>query len=375
MYETVMLQKDRHNIKKFIDFEFDIYRGDKHWVAPLKYDTKNMLLGKHNPLFANGDYAFFMTYKDAKPAGRVLVGIDERLNEAKGIKQGYFSMFECINDNKACKALLDSACGWLAQKGMENIIGPLSPSNSDDRKGFLVMGEGSPVLLNAYTKKYYPQLIEAYGFSKNDDHYAYLFTEEVFDLERYFKPIEYAKKKGGYRVERLNAKDISGEARDIKKVLDNSVPQEWDYLGVPTLSAVIDEFKSLVQFYNGRYCFIVRKGSEPIGFLVVLPDYNQVLKRMKGRVLPIGWLKYLYYKQKITGARAIVQMVDKNYHNMGVNYAMYYELYKDLKLTKLKYIEASCIDEVNVSSRLSVERVGGKHYRTYRTYRLGLNQR
>lgn len=374
MYKTIMLPKDKRNIKKFIDFEFRLYKGDKYWVAPLKTETKNMLLGRNNPLFANGDYAFFMSYKNDKPAGRVLVGIDERLNEAKGLKQGYFSMFECINDYAACKALLDSACGWLSQNGMENVIGPLSPSNSDDRKGFLIMGEGTPVLLNAYTKNYYPQLIETYGFTKNDDHYAYLFTADLFNLERYSKAVEYAKKKGGYSVERLNAKDVLGEARDIKKVLDNSIPPQWDYLSTPTLQAVVDEFKSLVPFYNGRYSFIVRKGTEPIGFMVTLPDYNQVLKHMNGRILPFGWIKYLYYKRKITGARAIVQMVDKNYQNMGVNFAMYYELYKDLKQTKIKFIEASCIDELNVSSRLSVERVGGRHYRTYRTYRLELNK-
>ncbi|MFA5674927.1 MAG: hypothetical protein WDA65_00205 [Christensenellales bacterium] len=372
MYNTITLPKDKRNITKFIDLEFKLYKGDINWVAPLKADTRNMLSGRNNPLFANGEYAFFMSFKDGEPVGRVLAGIDRRLNKEKGLNQGYFSMFECINDNAACKSLLDSACGWLLKKGADSVIGPLSPANSDDRKGFLVMGEGAPVLLNAYTKKYYPRLIETYGFSKNDDHYAYLFTDELFNLERYCAAIEYAKKKGGYKVERFNAKDVSGEARDIKKVLDNSVPPEWDYLSVPTLQAVVDEFKSLAQFYNGRYSFIVRKGLEPIGFLVVLPDYNQVLKRMGGRILPFGWIKFLYYKRKITGARAIVQMVDRNYHNMGVNFAMYYELYKDLTQTKLKYVEASCIDESNIPSRLSVERAGGKHYRTYRTYRYAL---
>jgi len=374
MYEVKLLEKNKKNLRKFIDLEFKLYKDDKDWVAPLKSDTKKMLFGKGNPLFENGEQAFFLVYKKRKPAGRILVGIDEKLNEARGFKQGFFSMFECIDDTKACSALLDASLSWIWEKGMERVIGPISPSNGDDRKGFLVMGGGSPVLLNAYTKKYYPKLVENYGFVKNDDHYAYLLHPENFDAKRHERAVEYAKRKGGFRVDKLNDKDIVGVAKAIKKILDNSVPDHWDYLAVPSLKAVIDEFKSLVQFYDGHYCYIVRKGDEPIGFMVVLPDFNQVLRRMKGKILPFGWAKYLYFKRKITGARAIVQMVDRRYQNMGVNYAMYIEAYKDWTRTGHTFIEASCIDEENIQSRLGVERIGGKHYRTYRTYRYELKQ-
>ncbi|MDD5018393.1 MAG: hypothetical protein PHO15_09870, partial [Eubacteriales bacterium] len=249
------------------------------------------------------------------------------------------------------------------------------PSNGDDRKGFVVMGEGQPVLLNAHTKRYYPKLVENYGFTKNDDHFAYLFDPREFDIARHERVVAFAMKKGGFRVDKLNAKDIEGEARDIKTILDNSIPDEWDYLVAPSLDAVIKEFKELVQFYDGNYCYIARKGDIPIGFMVVLPDYNQVLKHMNGKLLPVGWAKYLYYKRKITGARALIQMVDRNYHKLGVNHAMYYAAYKDWKKTKIDYFEASCIDEENTPSRTSVERAGGKHYRTYRTYRYDLKNR
>ena len=375
MYEVKVLEKKSRHLKRFINLEFKLYKNDEDWVPPLKGDTKKMLKGKGNPLFENGDQAFFMVYKNKKPVGRVLVGIDEELNRVRGFKQGFFSMFECIDDEEACKALLDASCSWLSEKGMERMIGPLSPSNGDDRKGFVVMGEGQPVLLNAHTKRYYPDLVEKYGFSKNDDHYAYLFNPNDFDIERHRAVIDFIKKKGGFRVEKLNVKDIENEARDIHRILENSVPEEWDYLVTPSLEAVIDEFKGLLQFYDGHYCYIARRGDIPIGFMVALPDYNQVLKRMKGKILPIGWAKFLYYKRKINGARAMIQMVDKNYHNLGVNNAMYFEAYKDWQATKLKFIEASCIDETNIQSRLSVEKAGGRHYRTYRTYKLDLEKK
>jgi hypothetical protein len=375
MYEVKVLKKKSRNIKKFINLEFKLYKGDQNWVPPLKSDTKKMLKGKGNPLFQNGDQAFLMVYKDNKPVGRVLVGIDEELNRVRGFRQGFFSMFECIDDEAAAKALLDAARAWLEEKGMDRMIGPLSPCNGDDRKGFVVMGDGPPVLLNAYTKRYYPKLVEKYGFQKNDDHFAYIFNPNDFDMERHARVVEYAKKKGGFRVDKLNVNDIENEARDIHRILQNSVPEEWDYLVTPSLEAVISEFKNLLQFYDGHYCYIARKGDIPIGFMVALPDYNQVLRRMKGKILPVGWAKFLYYKRKINGARAIVQMVDRNYHNLAVNYAMYFEAYKDWQKTKLAFFEASCIDETNLPSRLSVEKAGGKHYRTYRTYKLELKRR
>jgi hypothetical protein len=238
MYEVKPLKKKSRHIRKFIKLEFKLYKGDEHWVAPLKGDTKKMLKGKGNPLFENGDQAFFMVYKGRKPVGRVLVGIDEELNRVRGFRQGFFSMFECIDDEQAARALLDTSLKWLQERGMDTVIGPLSPSNGDDRKGFVVMGEGSPVLLNAYTKDYYPKLVEDYGFFKNDDHFAYLFRPEDFDIEKHRAAVEYAKKKGGFRVDKLNAKDIEGEARDIKRILDNSVPEEWDYLVTPSLEEI-----------------------------------------------------------------------------------------------------------------------------------------
>ena len=119
------------------------------------------------------------------------------------------------------------------------------------------------------------------------------------------------------------------------------MPDNWDYLNTPSLEAVIQEFKTLKQFYDGHYTFIASKDGKPIGFMVALPDYNQVLKRMNGRILPIGWLKYLYYKRRITGARALVQMVDNKYHNLGVNHAMFTEFYRDWIEMGLDYVEAS----------------------------------
>jgi len=374
LYRLVSFNKDSKKVKDFNKFEFEIYKGDEAWVPQLIGDTIKMLHGKGNPLFENGEQIFFMVYDDKKVVGRVLVGIDKELNRVRGFSQGYFSMFECIDDFEVCKMMMDAGNDWLVAKGMDKVIGPLSPSNGDDRKGFVIMGQGSPVLLNAYTKDYYPALIEKYGFNKNDDHLAYYFDPKVFTLARHEKVVEYTKKKFGFRVDKFNPKKVKEEAIDVKQILDASFPEEWDYLIAPSLEGVIEEFKSLRPLYDGHYCYIVRKDDKPIGFMVGLPDYNQVLKRMGGKLLPIGWAKFLIYKRKINGIRVLIQMVDKEYQKMGVNHAMFLEGYKDTVQTGIDFAEISCIDEDNIDSRNGVENFGAVHYRTYRTYKYDLKK-
>jgi hypothetical protein len=368
--QIIRLQDTTKDIEQFIRLEYRLYQDDPDWVAHLHMDTLSMLKGKKNPLFQSGPHAFFMVREeDGRWIGRILTGLDENLNEVRGFQQGYFSMFECENNAEAAKLLLDAAVQWQKEHCMHTMIGPLSPSNGDDRKGFLILGEGQPVLLNAYTKRYYPALIENYGFVKNDDHMAFLFDPDEFDLERHEKVVGYAIKRSKFRIDRLNPRDILGESKDIKEIIDNSIPEEWDYLVAPTLQGVIDEFKSLKQFYNGHFCYIARVGSRPVGFLFALPDYFQVLKKMKGKILPFGWFYFLTGRKKIDRVRAFTQMVVNDYHKKGVNHAMYLEMYYDAMKTGIHALEASCVDETNYESRLSVEKSGGKLYRIYRTYR------
>lgn len=364
------ISEDKKSIRQFIQFEFDHYKDDPDWVPMLISDTRNTLMGKNNPLFDNGPHAMFMAYDGQKTAGRILVGIDEVLNQEKGLNQGYFSMFECIENYQVAKELFDAGVAWLKEQGVNSVIGPLSPSNSDDRKGFVVMGEGSPVLLNAYTKPYYPEFADRYGFQKNDDHFAYLLKVSELDASRVERLVNIAKKRYGFHVDRINKNDLANEAVDIKKVLDTSVLEEWDYLTAPSLQGIIDEFNSLKLFYNNRYCFIARSEKDgPVGLVVTLPDYNQVLKKMGGKLFPFGWAKFLYYRNKITGVRGITQNVVPEYHNKGVTHAMYFRIFQDCIEQGMEFIECSCIDETNIPARSCIEGVGGKHYRTYRTYR------
>jgi len=267
--------------------------------------------------------------------------------------------------------MFDYAGNWLKNRGMIRIIGPISVPDGDDNRGVLIDNfDDPPLVMNTYNPKYYKGFFEDYGFYKYWDVYAYKYdlTEELD--ERFFKVSEYAMKKHNFHVDRLNLKDIDKEMQDIKKILELAMPEEWEDFIPPSDEEIKILAKSLVPVADPDFIYIARSNDgEPIGFNIAMPDYNQVLKRMNGRMFPLGIFKFLYYKRKINRGRLFVLFVVPEYRKKGVAGAIYF---KGIEAAKRKgYIsgEGSTIWEYNTIMRRDAESVGGKIYKTYRIYK------
>ena len=150
------------------------------------------------------------------------------------------------------------------------------------------------------------------------------------------------------------------------------MPATWEHLTPPSLAEIRSEVRTLAQFMDPDLVYIARSGEEPIGFVVALPDYNQVIKKLNGRLLPFGWVKYLWYKQRISGVRVFIQFVVPKFRNKAVNSAIYHRLMLEARKKGYVYGEGSAIAEMNLESIRSVEGVGGKLYRVYRIYQKDL---
>ncbi len=368
MYKVEKFTENRL-IKQFINLPWSIYSEDKNWIPPLKRQLYKNLTNKNNPLFINGPHLFFMVYKDKKPVGRVLCGINHNLNEKKDKKEGYLSLFECNNDEKASKLIFDEAVRWLVEKGMQKVVGPVSPTNGEDSRGILIKGfEGPPVLMNSYNPKYYIRLFENYGFNKEMDLFAYYLNGEELDRERYGRVVEYAMNRYGFHIDRFDKRNIKREVQDIKKVLDASMPDTWEHLTPPSIREIRSQADILKGIMDEDLVHIARTGDKPVGLVVALPDYNQVLKRINGRMFPFGIFKFLWYKRKINGVRILMQFVVPQFRNKAVNGAIFHKLMIEAGKKGYTWGEGSCIAEINRESIRSVEGVGGKLYRIYRIY-------
>lgn len=371
MLEVRELQGTKPELRSFMKFAWSIYKNDPNWVPSLRSDTVNILSGVHNTLFRYGPHTFFMVYENGKPVGRILAGIDEKLNGLYGMKQAYFALFESVNSQAVADALFNAALGWAKARGMETIIGPVSPTNGDDSKGVLIQGfDERPVLMNSYNPRYYVGLYEKFGFRKDEDHIAYIIKAEDISIQKKEKQIEKAKKRFGYTIKPLVLDDIEARARELHHVLMEGMPEGWTYTTPPDVDAIVEEIMNLKMLYRGRYVHVAyAKDGEPIGFVIGLPDYNQLLCKMNGRLFPVGWLRFLLGQKKIDCLRVFVQFVSREHQRKGVNSAMFWEMYKDFKAGGMKTCEASTIGENNLISIASIMNLGFTQYRNYRVYR------
>lgn len=367
---TIKEIEDKKELKKFIELSWRIYKQDENWVPPLKGDLLNTLLGKDNPLFMSGEHTFFIASIDGIPSGRILVGINESLNEKKNSEDGYFSLFESIEDKELAFALLDRASEWLRERGKKILKGPVSPTNGDDYKGLLVEGfNGPPVLMNSYNLEYYAKFFEAYGLVKHEDVYAYYFDLDCAKMERYQRLSGYAMERYKFHIDTIDLDNIDSEMGDIKKVMDIAMPEEWEDLTPPTIEEVRAEGAKLRPLADKELILIARSEGRPIAFAIALPNYNEVLQKINGSLFPFGFMKFLYYKRKIKGFRMFVLFVIPEFRKKGVSGAIFARFFDNGVRNGYVYAEGSTIGETNKQMRADIEKTGGIRYRTYRLYK------
>lgn len=365
----------RKNLRDFLQLPFSIYRKDPCWVAPLQILMKQTLRGKDNPLFSNGPHALLVLRKSGKTIGRLVVGIDEQVNREKGVRRGYFSLFECLRDKEAAFALLDYARAWLKQRGMDIMEGPVSPTNGDDYRGLLVQGfESLPSLMNSYNPPYYQEWFEEYGFKKTRDLQAYRFLSENYPAERIEKAVSYAQSKYDFRVDTANLKQLEREIRDIRQILEQAVPEDWSYFVVPSLEDIRKTARSLLRFIDPQYVCIARKNQDnrPIGFVVGTPDYNQVLQKIRGRLFPFGIFRFFYYRRQITRVRLFIQFVVPEYQGRAVNAAIFHRFFHFSRSGHIREAEGGTVGEDNHQGSKILRSVGGTVSKIYRIYHMKL---
>lgn len=362
---------DKKTLNDFVDFIYENYKGDKNFVPPLRSDYIKYVQGVDNDLNEAGPNTKYICYDDDKVVGRLLVGVNNIINEYHGFKEGYISLFECVENYEYAEKLLDKAIEFLKSHGMTKVKGPLSLPGGEDNRGFIVDNfDAQPFIMNTYNKKYYNDFFIKYGFEKYFDCYAYKDTIENADIERYEKLVPYAMKKFDFRVDNINLSNVDKDAMDIMNVLERALPREWDDFAPPREEEIRKIVKQLVPFADSDLIFIARdnKTNEPIGFNITLPDYNQAIKKMNGKMFPFGFLKFLYYKRKINRLRFFVLFVVPEYRKKGVTSVMYLKTYLNALKKGYTELEGSTIWEYNRDMMNDVESFGAKINITYRIY-------
>lgn len=364
---------DHRQVKDFVLFPFRLYRDDPYWVPPLIGDRMDHFDPQKNPFFKHAEVQLFRALRDGETVGTIAAIADDKHVEVWHEPVGFFGEFECIDDPAVAHALLDAAREWLASHGREVMRGPLN-MNINEEVGLLVDGfDGPPAVMMTYNPPYYQCLLEGYGLVKAKDLHAYKVDIAAIapDLSNISERVRRMAKVSveRYRVQmrQVNLKDIAGELEHIKKIYRAAWEKNWG--AIPMTDAEMEHLAdSLVKIADPRLLYLAFIDEQPVGVFLALPDLNQVAIHMGGRLFPLGWLKFLWYRRKINGLRVMIMGVLEEHRLKGIEALFYVEATRRAKEMGIEWGEMSWILEDNYKVRRGIETMGGWVYRTYRLY-------
>jgi GNAT superfamily N-acetyltransferase len=364
---------NRAQLGEVIKFPFKLYRNDPLWVPPLIGERYKHFDPKHNPFFEHAEVQLFRAVRDGETIGTI-AAIDDQLHpKVWNEPVGFFGVFECIEDEEVAAQLFDASRGWLAARGREIMRGPMD-LNINDECGLLVAGrDGPPMIMMTYQPAYYQGMIERYGFYKAKDLNAY-----KMDIAEYGPNLEnlpqqvvrvarIARERYHVKIRPVDLKHLKDELELLKPIHREAWNRNWGAL--PMSDAEFDYLAdALGQVLDPDLSFLGFIDDQAVGVFICLPDYNQVAKHLNGRLFPLGWLKFLWYKRQITGMRVLIMGVLEEHRLKGIDSLFYEEGCRMAVRKGYKMAEMSWILEDNYRVSRGIEMMGGKVYRTYRIY-------
>ncbi|HYP62617.1 MAG TPA: dATP pyrophosphohydrolase [Acidocella sp.] len=358
-------------LKRFIMLPERLHKDDPYYIAPLHMEREEALTAK-NPFFGHAEVQFWLAVRDGRDVGRISAQIDQLALTIRPDAAGMFGMIAAENDAAIFKALLDTAAEWLRARGKTRMEGPFN-LNINEETGLLVEGfDSPPVVMMGHDKPYVAQLLEEYGLVKEKDVYAYLYdiTHELPKSVRRLLDRELPKE---ITVRQLDLKKLKEEIRNVTDIFNDAWSGNWGF--VPWTETEADYIaKALKPLLDPKLTSLVERNGEPVGFMIGLPNLNEAIRDLQGKMLPFGWAKLLW-RLKLSGVKTARVPL------MGVRRAAAHDVIggllpflmidmvrKEALQKGFTHIELSWILEDNLPMRRMNESLGAKAYKTYRIY-------
>ncbi len=350
-----------------------IYQNNPVWVCPLDEDILKPFDPTFNPHFIGGEAVRWILRDDSGSLiGRIAAFYSREKSEAEKIPSGGAGYFECINDQHAADLLFDTALAWLESKKMKAMDAPVNFGENDSNWGLLVEGFTHPSYGMPYHKPYYRELFENYGFEIYFKQYSYHLDLRKKFPERFWKIAEWIGKKPEFTFKPFNWKESEKFIEDVVVIYNQAwsdFKSNFTPIKPKELRTVLKRAKPIL---DPDLIWFAYHNNNPIGFFIMFPDVNQVLKKLNGNLNFLNKLKFLYYlkKKTITRIRAQVAGVIPRYQNSGVESGIFWHMNEKMKNKKhFTEIELSWVGDFNPKMIALYEAVGAKKAKTHYTYR------
>lgn len=367
------VQSDRQ-LRQFAAMPWRVYEGDANWVPWLYFERLDFFSKKKNPFFDHAEGDYFIARRNGETVGVIAALLNHRHNEFQQENVAHFGVFEVLDDKEAALALLETACDWARDRGVERILGPMNLSTNDEC-GTLIEGfDRPPVVLMTYNPPYYVDFIEEAGFEKAMDLLAWLRNLKLLVEQmpqKMHRVIGRVKQRYGLEVRPVDMRHWDEEVARIKMIYNSAWERNWGF--VPMTDAEIEHLAaSLKVILDPALIFMVEHQGEAVGFSLTIPDVNQPLRRIHpgpsvlGSYLAAGRLFLQRYNTDLV--RVLALGVREEFRARGVDALLYYETAKAALERGYQWAEASWILETNDSMNRSIEMLGGEVYKKYRVY-------
>jgi len=370
---SVIPVRSKAERKAFLDLPFVLYRDDPNWVAPLYLERYEHLDPKKNPYFRHAEVELFIALKGGRPVGRISAQACRLRSELYRDGAGQFGFIEAEDEPAAFAALVEAASGWLKARGMRRIQGPFNFSINDEM-GLLIEGfDTPPSMMMGHALPYYARRLEALGFAKAKDVIAYDFRDPGEMPKTLKAAYDRALSRGDVRVRPLDKKNLMRELEVIVSIANDAWSENWGF--VPwtqdEMTALGNNLKMLV---TGDYIAIAEYKGEPAAMAVSLPNINEWIAGLNGRLLPFGWAKLAYnlLARPPRSIRLPLMGIRKKYHASSLGAVLGMSVLARVRnyhvgrgTTKGEFL---WILEDNMRMRHMIEAFGGVPYKTYRIY-------
>ncbi|TVS12339.1 MAG: N-acetyltransferase [Wenzhouxiangella sp.] len=360
----------RRDWQSFHAFPGRIYADDPHWVKPLLLESR-ALWSPRTPWFEHARAQAFLAWRDQRPVGRISAQVDDLQPLEQGRKIGYFGQFECLDDREIARAMFAQAGRWLSRHGCERVRGPYD-LGINQACGLLVEGRDSPpMIMMGHAPAYYQGLIEDAGLAREMDLLAYLLPPDFDPPQAMVRLLERSARR--VRLRPMDFSNFKNEISVLRDIFNDAWSANWGF--VPLTRA---EFKrmgdEMRKILKPAYTCLAEVDGEPAGFLVALPNLNELIRDLDGRLLPTGWARLLWRlaRNRASSARVPLMGVRQVYQRgalgAAISFGMIDAVRRALHADGIRRVEVSWILETNRGMNSMIEAMGGQLYKRYRLY-------
>lgn len=364
--------KNKREIKKFIQFPFDLYRNNAYWVPQMRDDTRSVMDKDAHPFYQHSDADFFIAEDKGKTLGRIAAISNSRANQSRSLNTAFFYFFDCVDDTDISDALFNEVFNWAKARGHNQVYGPKGLLQGDGI-GLLVKGfDHVPAVGIPYNYPYYDKLVKHSGLLKKFDYFSGYVDIEVGLPEKVRRIAEKVKQRSGFWVKRFETKqELLDVVQDIRHVYNGAFEGSEGFSPI-TEEEIVVIANRLLTLADPRLIKLVYKEDEIIGFLFSYPNISRGLQKTNGRLWPFGWFHILreFRTTKYMDTNGIGIL--PQYQGLGPTAVIYTELEKTFQEFDFEYIETVQTREDNIASLGESSHFTMDWVKTHRVYEMDL---